>query len=389
MSISRLRKSLHLTWRVQVVTADTIRTLATLPHASKMSSSATFIDIGANLLDSMFMGVYNEKKYHAPDFDAVLRRATEAGVSHIIVTASDLLDAVSALRLCRRINASGKYPCKLHTTVGVHPCSSIQLTGVKRARRPSLHAEGVQRSDILGAIEASALPGAAGCSDSADGLPSAIPDTVEEYIVALRTVIAEGIKDGTVVAIGECGLDYDRLNYSPKDAQLAAFPLHFDLAAEFNLPMFLHDRNTGGDFLELMRANRGRIPGGVVHSFTGTEAEMRAYVDLGLSIGINGCSLKTQDNCDVAGAVPLDRLMLETDAPWCSIKPTHASSLHVKTKWPTVKREKHKDGDCVKDRCEPCLIVQVAEVMAGLRSIPVADVADAALANTKAMFKLE
>lgn len=61
----------------------------------------------------------------------------------------------------------------------------------------------------------------------------------------------------------------------------------------------------------------------MVHSFTGTAEEMAELMDLGLFIGLNGCSFKTAENCEVAKAVRLDRLMLETDGPWCEVRPSH------------------------------------------------------------------
>ncbi len=77
------------------------------------------------------------------------------------------------------------------------------------------------------------------------------------------------------VAIGECGLDYDRLEYSSKESQLKHFPLHFDLAFKYKLPMYLHNRNTGNDFIEIVKANRKKFNKGVVHSFTGTLDELK------------------------------------------------------------------------------------------------------------------
>ena len=71
----------------------------------------------------------------------------------------------------------------------------------------------------------------------------------------------------------------------------------------------------------------GDFTAGVVHSFDGTAAELERVLQFPqLSIGINGCSLRTQDNLEVIAMVPLDRLLLETDSPWCEIRPSHAGT---------------------------------------------------------------
>ncbi len=101
------------------------------------------------------------------------------------------------------------------------------------------------------------------------------------------------------VMIGECGLDYDRLDYSSKEQQLAVFPVHFELAKKYDLPMYLHNRNTGDDFFNLVRQHRHMFSTGVVHSFTGTAKELEQIIDLDLYVGINGCSLKTAENLEV------------------------------------------------------------------------------------------
>ncbi len=76
-----------------------------------------------------------------------------------------------------------------------------------------------------------------------------------------------------------------------------------------------------------------------------------------LYIGVNGCSLKSKENLDVVKKIPLDKILLETDAPYCDIRNTHASSSFVKTNFEKIKKEKMKKGLICKDRNEPCMIV--------------------------------
>ena len=188
------------------------------------------------------------------------------------------------------------------------------------------------------------------------------------------------------MAIGECGLDYDRFEYADKETQLKVFPRHFELTEEFNLPMYLHSRSTEGDFVKIITENRSRFPGGVVHSFTGTADELKAFIDLNLFIGINGCSLKTEENCELVKQIPLDKLMIETDCPYCDIRNSHASSKYVKTRFPQEKKEKYDPEKMVKDRNEPCTIVQVVEVVAALLGISEEKLTEICWENTLKLF---
>lgn len=124
-------------------------------------------------------------------------------------------------------------------------------------------------------------------------------------------------ESGHAVAFGEIGLDYDRLFLSPKDQQLKYFEAQLEVAVEVQLPLFLHSRAASEDFERLLSARLPRLPkGGLVHSFTGTIEEMQRLVALGLDLGVNGCSLKTEENLEVVRAMPLDRIQIETDGPW-------------------------------------------------------------------------
>jgi TatD DNase family protein len=95
--------------------------------------------------------------------------------------------------------------------------------------------------------------------------------------------------------------------------------------------MYFHSRSTEGDFVRIVKENRHRFPAGVVHSFTGDMEELNELLKLDLFIGVNGCSLKTEENIKVARQIPIEKLMLETDCPYCDIRNSHASSKLVKT----------------------------------------------------------
>src|SRR5437868_1584434 len=90
-----------------------------------------------------------------------------------------------------------------------------------------------------------------------------------------------------VVAVGECGLDYFR-DFSPRDAQRAAFRSQLELAVALRKPVFLHQRDAHQDFVAILREFRSRLAGGVAHCFTAGMEEARAYLDLDLYIGIPG-----------------------------------------------------------------------------------------------------
>ena len=285
------------------------------------------IDIGVNLTDPMFRGIYRDKKKHEDDFDDILKRSMESGVEKMIVTGGSFEDSKKALALC------GKEEY-LYCTVGCHPTRCKEFL-----------------------------------------------DKPDEYYDNLHELTKENSK---VVAVGECGLDYDRLHFCDKPTQLKYFEKQFQLAIDTQLPMFLHCRNSHDDFIKLMRKYRKLIKGGVVHSFTGTPNEIKDILDLDLFIGINGCSLKTAENIQAMKTIPINKMMIETDAPWCEVKPTHAGHGYIKTTFPTKK--KWEKNHCVKGRNEPCHLVQVLEVIAGCREDNVDEVAKAVYDNTNSLF---
>ncbi|MDF3829881.1 MULTISPECIES: 3'-5' ssDNA/RNA exonuclease TatD [unclassified Pseudocitrobacter] len=121
-----------------------------------------------------------------------------------------------------------------------------------------------------------------------------------------------------VVAIGECGLDFNR-NFSTPAEQEAAFSAQLALAAELSMPVFMHCRDAHARFLDLLDPWLDKLPGGVLHCFTGTREEMQACVDRGLYIGITGWVCDERRGLELRELlpfIPAERLMIETDAPY-------------------------------------------------------------------------
>jgi TatD DNase family protein len=205
------------------------------------------------------------------------------------------------------------------------------------------------------------------------------PQTVLDQI---RSLAIEGRDSGHAVAFGEIGLDYDRLFLSPKETQLKYFEAQLELAVELQMPLFLHSRACSDDFEHLLKSRLDRLPKrGLVHSFTGTLEEMQRLVAMGFDIGINGCSMKTDENVAVVREVPLARLQIETDGPWCEMRASHASAKYMAgapaLPSKAVKKEKWQKGAMVKGRNESATIAHVAHVIARIKGISTAEVCEA------------
>ncbi|KAK9378620.1 uncharacterized protein V2V93DRAFT_375378 [Kockiozyma suomiensis] len=310
--------------------------------AEQISEECRYIDIGANLTDPMFKGFYHGKQSHEEDFDEVLQRAVNQGVKKMLVTGSNLDESRLAIKLAE------EHKSLLYATVGVHPCHALDVEN--------------------------------------------FPDP-EQYMTEIEELAKDAKAAGTVKAFGEIGLDYARLHYAPADIQRKYFIRQLDIAEKLHLPLFLHMRDCFDDFRNILIPRLPNLPkGGVVHSFTGTMQEMHSLVSYGFSIGINGCSLKTEEGLQVVKSIPLDRIMLETDAPWCEIRPSHASSKYLDktdSAVESVKKEKFVKGKMVRGRCEPCAISQVARVVAQLKDMEVTELCEIAWRNSIQMFSFD
>ena len=282
------------------------RSLA-IKHALRMASTHhRFVDIGANLLDERFtQGSYHGKVRHEPDFDQVLQRAANVGMRHMILTAGTLAESRDAVRRVRELRLSNQTSCQLYCTVGVHPTRCMEFEDASSA---------------------------------------------DENLEELLALIKDGMTDGVVASVGEIGLDYDRLEFCPKDVQRRHFALQMKLSQETGLPLFLHNRNVGEDLYDILVQYKDTWKSGVVHSFDDSSDLAKKFIDLGLYIGLNGCSLKTKENLKVVKTLPLDKILLETDCPYCDVKRTHAGFEFVMTHFECKPDKKFQLGLQVKVR---------------------------------------
>ena len=140
----------------------------------------------------------------------------------------------------------------------------------------------------------------------------------------------------------------------------------------------------------MINSNRHKFTNGIIHSFTENENELKRYLSLGLFIGVNGASLKTKENIEVVKQIPLDKLMIETDAPYCEIRSSSAAFEFVETKFEgRVKKEKMKKGLMCRDRNEPCTIIQVLEAVSKIKNISKEELAKICYDNTNKFFNLK
>ncbi len=183
---------------------------------------------------------------------------------------------------------------------------------------------------------------------------------VEDPDVARLVVLAAHPR---VVAIGETGLDYFRLT-GDLEWQRERFRTHIRAAREIRKPLIIHTREAAADTLRLMAEERAHEVGGVLHCFTETQAVAQSALDMGFHISFSG--IVTFKNAvalkDVAKSVPLDRMLIETDAPYLAPMPHRGK------------------------RNQPAYVRHVAEEIARLRGVPLAEIEEATTQNFRRLF---
>ena len=214
------------------------------------------IDIGVNLTNSQFEG----KR------ESLLKRAAEADIEHIIITGTDIQSSQQAQELCCKYHSeqhASDYPL-LSSTAGIHPHDASQWNA----------------------------------------------DTEKQ--------IRQLLEHPEVVAVGETGLDFNR-NFSTPEEQTLSFTKHLEIACDLGKPLFLHERDAFDKQIEILNSFANDLPPVVIHCFTGSKNSLNTYLEMGFYIGITGWVCDERRGLELAEIVsdtPLDRLMIETDAPY-------------------------------------------------------------------------
>mmetsp|Transcript_26064 Transcript_26064/g.65714 ORF Transcript_26064/g.65714 Transcript_26064/m.65714 type:complete len:629 (+) Transcript_26064:250-2136(+) len=380
------------------------------------------VDIALNLADVKYDGRYDNRSLHAPDHAQVLYRAFYFGryfenlpcsVGRCMVSGGGLEWIRKAYWLMEKHDPGGKL---LKTCIGVHPTMVKEFlflpekffpeTGTVEVHPPELRewrppgaaAAASSRGTIISKggnnsmnynkpVEVSNY----GFADSRIHEHFQDPCYAERHLQLLKTeFLSHPERRRRVVAIGEIGLDYERTKFCPIDLQRRFLELQLPLAAEYDLPLYIHVRGEGcaAEFVQILErvllapffasfrrdmpqrqleeeclaTGRGaevekgavgekgassssggtsssgaskaktktsasrKCPvfrSGVVHSFTGSVEDLRMLLSYNLYVSVNGCSVRTKAGCDMVKEIPLERLLLETDAPYCRIEKSH------------------------------------------------------------------
>lgn len=279
---------------------------------SKAAGLPTLIDVDANLLHESLR----------ENIDEHIRLASDVGVKSFVVPGSNFVDTMEAIAL------SKQYPAGvIIATAGVHP----------------YHVEG--------------------CGDVNVGMD------------LLKSVIMNDISH--IAACGEFGLDFSE-GFPPAELQIPYFEAQLSLACSVGKPLFLHERAAHAKFCEIMKAaelEHGGLPPALVHCFTGAAEELDVYLSMGFYIGITGFVLKRPQGDalrECVGRIPLDRIMIETDAPYQGFPGCRVGNSKPQRQSPNV----------------PSSLPLVAKEVANLLGVSLETLASASTANARKFFNI-
>jgi TatD DNase family protein len=235
--------------------------------AIKVMSEVAVVDIGVNLTHRAFRKHWRN----------VVQRAIDTGVTKLILTGTSISGSKECLELCQTwLDETGTK--NLYTTVGVHPHDAKTWNN-------------------------------------------------EHSYNEMKEMLTNPL----AVAVGECGLDFNR-NFSTPNDQIHAFREQVKLAVELNMPLFLHEREAHTDLVKVLdeiKEEMGSLPPIVVHCFTGMEQEAMEYIAREYYIGFTGTICKKERGAplrDMLPSIPLEKIMVETDAPFMGFQRGRKSS---------------------------------------------------------------
>ena len=287
---------------------------------------------------------------HVTSLSAALARASEAGVTRMVCvgtgagSSSEAVDLVRAERLPGSVaRAEG---VEIWATIGLHPHDAV---------------DGV---DVLDAVLADAVPEGAVIDRAIPRGERPPPERPQPERPRGEAPGSTAPRNPRVVAIGECGLDY-HYDHSPRTVQREVFARQVDLAHRFGLALVVHTREAWDDTVSVLEST-GVPERTVVHCFTGGPEEARRCLDLGAVLSFSGVvTFKSADEVRAAAALcPLDRLLVETDAPFLTPVP-HRGTQN-----------------------EPSRVPLVGAAVAGAKGLGVEQVAAATVANARRVFRI-
>ena len=189
------------------------------------------------------------------------------------------------------------------------------------------------------------------------------PEDVTTYTPEGWDMICQLAQHPKVVGIGETGLDY-YWDVSTKEAQKRLFRQHIDLACQLHKPLVIHDREAHGDTLDILKTSSARQVGGILHAFSGSVEMALEVIKLGFYIGLGGpvTFKNARKTVEVAAAIPLEHLVIETDCPYMTPVPFRGK------------------------RNEPVLVQHTAEKIAQIRNMPVEELIEITYQNGKRVY---
>ena len=192
------------------------------------------------------------------------------------------------------------------------------------------------------------------------------PEDVKTYTPEGWDMICKLAEHPKVVGIGETGLDY-YWDTTTKEAQKVLLQQHIDLACQLKKPPVIHDREAHGDTLEILKNSNARQVGGILHAFSGSVEMALEVIKLGFYIGLGGpvTFKNARKTVEVAAAIPLDHLVIETDCPYMAPVPFRGK------------------------RNEPMLVQHTAAKIAEIRGISVEELVEATYQNGKRIYGIQ